>query len=174
MWWASQEPGTRTDEPWGEDLKQAQILGWVSGVLSFMIIWEKTEQMSWAHSTPETGKWKRPKSNSLPQMIRQESANLLSTSIYGSRGAESTMLLRVQQFVSNEQTHKQKLYAGTFPVFQTRADKEIHYSTEMIWGTKSHYFLSKISVDKSKEKTVFTEFHIRGWEGKWRKPSETI
>lgn len=57
---------------------------------------------------------------------------------------------------------------------KTRTNKEIHYSTEMIWGTKSHYFLSKISVDTLKEKTVLTEFHSKGWVDKWRKPSETI
>lgn len=44
---------------------------------------------------------------------------------------------------------------------KTRADKEFHYSTELIWGTKSHYFLSNISVDKLKGKTVLPEFHIR-------------
>lgn len=57
---------------------------------------------------------------------------------------------------------------------KTRADKEFHYSTEMIWGTKSHYFLSNVPVDKLKGKTVLSEFHIRGRENKWRKPAETI
>lgn len=47
---------------------------------------------------------------------------------------------------------------------KTRADKEIHYSTEVTWGTKLHYFLSKISADKLKEKTVLTEIQIRSWE----------
>lgn len=57
---------------------------------------------------------------------------------------------------------------------KTRANKELHYSTEMIWGTKSHYFLRNISVDKLKGKTVLPEFHIRGRENKWKKPAETI
>ena len=56
MRWMWREQGTRTDEHWGEDLNQAQILRWVGIGSLFVIIWGKTEQMSWSHSTSETGK----------------------------------------------------------------------------------------------------------------------
>lgn len=68
---------------------------------------------------------------------------------------QEKQLLLMQELVDNVDSNK------------TRGGKEIHYSTETTWGTKSHYFLCKISADKLKEKALLTEIQIRGWEDTW-------